>query len=230
MRKNVAILQSNYIPWKGYFDIIRRVDLFVFHDDLRYTKQDWRNRNRIKTPGGTKWLTIPCGSDQRRRICDVAPRDPDWQLHHWRSIVASYTKAPYFDHYKDFFEDFYTRRPWGNLSELNRHLIEHVCREWLQTTTPFDDSRNYGLTETRGARVLELLEKVGATDYLSGPRGKGYLEEAEFVKRGISLSWMDYSEYPEYEQLYPPFEHNVSIIDLLFSVGPDVKRFMLGAL
>ena len=150
-----------------------------------------------------------------------------WQLKHWAGIKASYARAPYFDLYAGFFEDFYTRHDWRNLSQLNRHLIEHICREWLDIETPFDDSRNYALAEKRGARVIELLEWVGATEYLSGPRGKGYLDELEFERHGIVLTWMNYEGYPEYDQLYPPFDHYVSVIDLLFTVGPAARRHML---
>jgi hypothetical protein len=226
MPKKVAILQSNYIPWKGYFDIINSVDLFVFHDDVQYTRQDWRNRNRIKTPGGTKWLTIPCGADETHLISDVALRDHGWQLEHWRRIVGSYRRAPYFDLYAGFLEDVYVGRLWDNLSELNQFLVEHICRAWLHIATPFDDSRNHRLTERKAARVMELLGKVDATEYVSGPAGKDYLEETEFARRGIALTWVTYSGYREYDQLYPPFEHNVSIIDLLVSTGPDASKYM----
>jgi len=224
--KTVALLQSNYLPWKGYFDIVGMADVFVFHDDLRYTEQDWRNRNRIKTSGGTKWLTVPCSPQEHRTIDEVTLRDHTWQRKHWRRIEASYRRAPFFDRYAAFFEDVYLKRRWENLSELNRYLIAHICREYLGIQTVFDDTRRYGLVERKAARVMELLERVGATEYLSGPAGKDYLDEREFERRGIALTWMDYAGYPEYEQLYPPFEHHVSIIDLLFSTGPDATRYM----
>ena len=105
--KKVAIVQSNYIPWKGYFDIIHDVDTFVFHDDLQYTKGDWRNRNRIKTPVGTRWLTIPVGTDEHRRICDVPLPGREWARKHWRRIAAAYAAAPFFPRYRNFFEALY---------------------------------------------------------------------------------------------------------------------------
>lgn len=227
MSKRVAILQSNYIPWKGYFDMINMVDVFIFHDDLQYTKNDWRNRNKIKTQNGLRWLTIPCGTDEKRHICDVEIRDGNWQKKHWNLIQESYSKAPYFEAYREFFEHFYLQKKWTNLSELNQYLIKHIACEILGNhKTVFEDSQKYHLTKTKGERVMELLQKVDATRYLSGPAAKDYLQESDFVRENIQLEWMDYSEYPEYDQLYPPFEHSVSIIDLIFHKGPDACSFL----
>jgi hypothetical protein len=225
----VAILQSNYIPWKGYFDIIGSVDLFVFHDDLQYTKGDWRNRNKIKTSKGTEWITVPCGTSERRLICEVELLNADWQKQHWNIIRTHYAKAAHFKRYAPFFEDVYLGRIWKNLSIMNQYMIKAISTEFLGITTQFDDSRAYGLKATKAARVIELLKKVGADAYLSGPAAKSYLQEPDFVAAGIDLEWMDYASYPEYSQLYPPFVHGVSIIDLLFNVGDDASSFMLHA-
>jgi hypothetical protein len=225
-RKAVAIVQSNYIPWKGYFDIINMVDLFIFHDDLQYTKQDWRNRNKIKTSCGTEWLSIPCGSDENRLICEVELWDKSWQRKHWHKITQYYQHAPYFELYKDFFEDFYLHNNWVNLSNLNQYLIKKISRLFLGINTEFDDSRRYNLKEKRAARMLELLKKVGVNEYLSGPAAKNYLDERQFEDAGIKLLWMDYNGYLEYDQLYPPFVHNVSIIDLLFNVGEKAYKYL----
>jgi len=224
--KKVAILQSNYIPWKGYFDIINMVDLFIFHDDLQYTKNDWRNRNRIKTHNGLKWLTIPCGASEKRLICQVEIEDDHWQKKHWALIKENYSKSPHFSEYRVFFEDFYLGRKWHNLSELNQHLVKSISRILGNTHTVFDDSRNYKVTRSKGERVIELLLQAGATEYLSGPSAKDYLDEEYFEKNNISLVWMDYSGYPEYTQRFPPFEHAVSILDLLFNEGENATRFM----
>lgn len=223
----VAILQSNYIPWKGYFDIIGQVDLFVFHDDLQYTKGDWRNRNKIKTPKGTEWITVPCGTSEHRRIYEVILPDPAWQRQHWNLIRTHYARAPYFKSYAPFFEDIYLGRTWTSLSDLNQHVIRAISSDILGLTTRFDDSRAYGLKQSKAARVLELLAKLHADTYLSGPAAKDYLCDADFLTAGIRLEWMDYSGYPEYPQLFPPFQHAVSIIDLIFNTGPDAPRFML---
>lgn len=223
----VAILQSNYIPWKGYFDIIAQVDRFIFHDDLQYTKGDWRNRNKIKSHSGVTWLTIPCGTDEKRLICDVVLVDPAWQKKHWDLLYRSYAKTPYFSYYRDFFEDIYLNNKWRNLSDMNQHIIKKISTEILGVDVVFDDSRHYHLQHKKGARVVELLHKVGATQYLSGPAAKDYLDPNEFIAAKIELKWMNYDHYPEYPQLFPPFCHYVTILDLLFNVGCDFKSYMM---
>ena len=223
----VAILQSNYIPWKGYFDIIGSVDLFIFHDDLQYTKGDWRNRNKIKTPVGTNWITIPCGTSERRLICDVELVNPDWQQKHWNLIRTHYVNAPHFKQYSPFFEEIYLGRTWTNLSDLNQYVIKAISTELLGMEVLFDDSRAYGLKTVKGDRVIELLKNVGATTYLSGLAAKSYLDKSAFAAQGIDLEWMNYADYSEYPQLYPPFEHAVSIIDLFFNVGINATSYML---
>ena len=225
--KTVAVLQSNYIPWKGYFDIIGRADCFIFHDDLQYTKNDWRNRNKIKTANGSTWLTVPCGKNEHRLICEVELKTHDWQAKHWRMIEKNYKKAPYFDLYRNFFEEFYLEKTWSNLSEMNHFLIKHIASKFLGVTTPLEDSRSYNLSGRKAGRLLELLHKAGATHYLSGPSAKSYIPEAEFLQEGIQVEWMDYSGYPEYPQFSPPFEHGVSIIDLLFHTGPEAGQYMI---
>jgi hypothetical protein len=223
----VGILQSNYIPWKGYFDIIGSVDLFIFHDDLQYTKGDWRNRNKIKTSRGAEWITVPCGASERRLICDVELSDASWQEQHWRLIKINYSKTPYFKLYAGFFEAFYLGQAWANLSDMNQAIIKSISSEILGIKTKFADSRVYELESSKGARVIELLKKVDATKYLSGPAAKSYLLESTFSDAGINLEWMNYGGYPEYPQLFPPFDHSVSIIDLLFNAGPEALSFML---
>lgn len=225
-RKKVAILQSNYIPWKGYFDIINMVDLFIFYEDIQYTKNDWRNRNKIKTHKGLEWLSIPCGPDIKRLVCEVELKSHEWQKKHWKTLIHNYQNAMYFNEYAPFFEGFYLNHVWQNLTEMNQYLIRKIAVEILHITTEFDDSRRYNLTEKKDKRVMELLMKAGATDYLSGPRAKDYLDPQDFDKEGINLAWMDYSGYPEYRQLYPPFVHEVSIIDLIFNEGPNARFYL----
>lgn len=224
--KRVAIIQSNYIPWKGYFDIINMVDLFIFHDDLKFTKQDWRNRNLIKTPEGLRWLTIPCGSSENRLINQVRLPDNKWGKKHWSIISEFYNKARYFDSYKPFFEDIYLNRKWETLSELNQYIIKKISSEILGSSTIFENSETFNLTLKKEHRIKELLIKCGAKTYLSGTSAKDYLSESFLSDFGVNLEWMDYSNYREYHQLSPPFNHNVSIIDLLFNEGPDAKSFM----
>lgn len=224
--KKVAILQSNYIPWKGYFDIINMVDLFIFHDDIQYTKGDWRNRNKIKAKNGLEWITIPCGTSEKRLINEVILTDNSWQLKHWRQIEKNYKEAKYFHEYCDFFKDIYLSRKWDNLSELNQFIIKTISIDLLSIKTKFESSEDYNLKNSKSERVLELLKKCGAKWYLSGPAAKSYLDIESFKLENIEISWMDYSNYPVYNQLYPPFEHGVSIIDLIFNEGPNAHKFL----
>lgn len=226
--KRVGIIQSCYIPWKGYFDIIRDVDLFVFHDDLQYTKGDWRNRNRIKTPHGECWLTIPVGTDEHRRICDVRLPDGAWAQQHWRRIEAAYHRAPHFATYRAYFEQMYLGRRWKWLSELNQTTTIGIARDLLGITTAFTDSIPYCLSQHKGERVLELLAKTGADLYVSGPAARAYITDEEFLRAGITPVWKDYAGYPEYPQLYPPFSHRVTILDLLFHTGPAAAWHIWG--
>ena len=227
--KRVAILQSNYIPWKGYFDLINSVDLFIFHDDLQYTKNDWRNRNKIKTMEGVRWVTIPSGTNEKRLIHEVTLCDSLWQKKHWNLIKNSYSKAPYWNEYKEFFENFYMDKEWTNLSILNQYLIKTITKNFLgNKNTQFDDSRKYNLKEKKEARVLELLEKVGASEYISGPAAKSYISEQNFIDKNINLTWFDYVGYKPYEQLGQGFVHDVSIIDVLFNCGPEALLYTRG--
>lgn len=225
--KRVVILQSNYLPWKGFFDLIRQADLLLFYDDTQYTKNDWRNRNLIKTPRGRDWITIPCGpSHLHRRIDEVQPVHSRWQRSHWDQLYQNYRRAPHFADYRPFFEDFYLRRTWTNLSELNQYLILNIAREFLGIRTPFMQASELGVGGAKEERLVGLLKKVGATSYLSGPTGKDFLRPGPFLDAGIQLEWMDYSAYRPYRQLYPPFIHEVSIVDLLFNEGNDAWQYL----
>ncbi len=224
----VAVIQSNYLPWTGYFDIIHDVDLFVFYDDIQYTKNDWRNRNRVKTPMGPSWITIPTGRDQRRRICDVELPAGSWGRRHWRTLVPNYRGTPFFSRYQRFLEDVYLSRRFTHLSELNQFLIRHIARDALGITTRFADSRDFDLRGDRTERLLDLLQRVGAKRYVSGPSARRYLDETALRAAGIDLVYKDYAGYPAYAQPFPPFVHEVTILDLLFCCGPDAPRQIWG--
>lgn len=222
----VAVLQSNYIPWKGYFDIIHDSDLFVFYDDVQYTKNDWRNRNKIKTHNDTNWLTIPVGGHLDELICEIQIKDRLWAKKHWKSIVQYYSKAPYFETYKDFFQFVYLDKEWDSLSELNQFLITSISSDFLGIKTEFRDSRQYRAKGEKVDRLLDLLQKAGADIYISGPSAKAYIDEKRFEDARIKLIYKNYSDYPEYPQFFPPFNHYVSIIDLLFHTGPDAPYYV----
>lgn len=224
--KKVVVLQSNYLPWKGYFDLISRADVFIFYDDVQFTKNDWRNRNKIKTPRGPEWISIPCGTNLRRLILEVEIEKPDWQKDHWNRICLNYEAAPFFEEYRPYFEAFFLGKAWKNLSELNQYLIKGISRDFLKLKTQFESSVDYHPEGVRLERLLDVLKKSGATEYFSGPSAKAYIDEQAFRDAGIKISWMDYGHYPEYLQRYPPFTHEVSIIDLLFNEGPESIRYI----
>lgn len=226
--KSVVVLQSNYIPWKGYFDLIHDADVFFFYDDVQYTKNDWRNRNRIKTSSGAQWLTIPVGAHIEALIHQVRLPDPTWQVKHWKTLRQNYQKSPYFKRYENFFEDVYLGSRWLTLSELNQSLIRKISTSFLGLKTEFRDSRELNLVGHKQDRLLDLLRQVGATRYISGPAARSYIEPAHFSSRHLELVWKDYSGYPEYPQRFAPFEHGVSILDLLFQVGPDAPWYIWG--
>ncbi len=223
--KKVAILQSNYIPWKGYFDLIAAVDEFIIYDDMQFTKNDWRNRNKIKTPNGLQWLSVPVGQDINRRIRDVVIPDRRWQKKHWRTLETNYRRAPHFKEISDWLAPFYLDVNYQSLSELNRSLIVCICNH-LGIKTKISNSWDYQLIEGKTERLSDLCKQTSATEYISGPTAKEYIEKKYFDDAGIKLSWFDYAGYPEYPQLFGEFVHNVSILDLLFNCGKDAPKFM----
>lgn len=223
--KKIAILQSNYISWKGYFDLINSVDEFIFYDEMQYTKNDWRNRNKIKSPKGLHWLTIPVRQfSLKQKINETEITDSNWANKHFQTIKQFYGKAPYFSAYEKYFEDLYLNCRFTLLSEINFYFISSLC-EVLNIKTKFSWSHDYGLVEGKTERLVDLVSKAGGTEYISGPAAQSYIEADLFEQANIKLSWMDYSQYPEYSQLYPPFEHGVSIIDLIINTGPEANSF-----
>lgn len=228
--KRVAIIQSNYIPWKGYFDVIHMVDEFILYDDMQYTKRDWRNRNMIKTPQGPQWLTIPVDVKGKyfQKINETKISDSTWSKQHWAAMVHNYAKAKYFDLYRERFEQIYKQAADEEyLSRINFRFISSIC-ELLGIRTAISWSMDYSLVEGKTERLIGLCKSAQASHYISGPSAKGYIDETLFQAAGIQLSYVDYAGYPEYPQLFPPFEHGVTILDLLFHVGPDAPYYIWG--
>jgi hypothetical protein len=228
--KRIAILQSSYIPWKGYFDIVSSVDELILYDDAQYTRRDWRNRNRIKTKDGTLWLTIPVRVKGRfnQPIRAVEVADPRWADGHWRSIRAHYTKARFFTELAPLLRRLYECAASELLlSRVNEIFLQAICG-LLVIQTRITRSMDYELHGDRTERLIGLCEQAGAGEYLSGPAARAYLDESRFTEKGIAVRWMDYSGYPEYHQLFsPPFIHEVSILDLLLNEGPQGARSYL---
>ena len=225
--KRIAVIQSSYIPWKGYFDIIDSVDEFVFLDDVQFTKRDWRSRNRIKTARGLAWLTIPVMTKGRySQTIDRTEIAEPWARKHWASIRSSYAKARYFDEIGPAIEDLYDKVADERLlGDVNRTLVAGLCAI-LGIGTRLSHSGDYRAEGTKTDRLVSLCRAAGATDYLSGPSAAAYIETDKFTAAGISVSYADYSGYLEYRQLHGPFEHGVTILDLLFNTGPDARSHM----
>lgn len=225
--KKIAILQSNYLPWKGYFDLIAKVDEFVIYDQMQYTKNDWRNRNKIKTNKGIEWLTIPVRVENlQQKINETQIFDVNWTKKHKASLQTNYSKAKCFNETKDFVFDLYDQvSQFKFLSEINYIFIKSIC-EYLQIDTKITLSTNYNLVEGKTERLVDLCLQLNASHYISGPSAKNYIDEELFINNNIQLEWIDYSNYKEYNQIFLPFEHRVSIIDLIFNLGEKSKEYL----
>jgi len=227
MSKKVAILQSNYIPWKGYFDLIASADEFIIYDDMQYTRRDWRNRNQIKTPQGIQWLTVPVQVKGKydQKIRETLIDGSDWPISHWKTLEQNYRRAPYFDEISLWLKPLYLANSYIHVSQLNRCLIEEVCH-YLGIKTIISNSWDFDLIDGKTERLADLCKQAGGTEYVSGPSAKHYVEEGIFVDMNIKLTWFDYAGYPEYPQLWGEFSHGVTILDLLFNCGKNSAHFM----
>jgi len=227
-----VVLQPSYIPWRGYFDQIRRADVFVFYDDVQYDVRGWRNRNRIKTERGPRWLSIPVLSKgtrlDRTPIRDIAICwDRDWARRHLSSLRHSYGGAPHFAQFAPELTPLYENRP-RMLAEFTIELSIRLAGILGVTDTRFLRSSEIDRPEARRTDdLLAILERVGATHYLTGPAARSYLDEESLSRRGIAVEYMAY-DYPLYPQLYPPFDPHVSVLDLLFMTGPAAAEYIWG--
>ncbi len=227
MTKKVAIVQSNYIPWKGYFDMIAAVDEFILYDDMQFTRRDWRNRNQIKTPQGLQWLTVPVQSKGKydQAIKDTEIDGKDWAAAHWKSFSLNYARAPHFKQIAQWLQPIYVEESFTHLSVLNRRLIEAIC-QYVGIKTRITNSMDYTLIDGKTERLADLAKQAGGSEYISGPAAKDYVDEQVFRDYNIKLTWFDYQGYSEYPQLWGAFSHNVSILDLLFNCGRDAYQYM----
>jgi hypothetical protein len=227
-----VILQPSYIPWRGYFHQIQKTDIFMFYDDVQYDDRGWRNRNRIKTAGGTKWLTIPVFS-QGVQLAGTPIKDIEiswdrpWAHKHWSTIQHAYRGAPFFERYRSLLERFFERRD-QRLADFVTDLTVALAAELGVTRTRFMRSSELVVHGTKTERLLALLAAVGANHYISGPSARDYIDEEKVRRAGVTLEYMSY-DYPEYEQLHPPYDPQVSILDLLFMKGPDAAAYIWGS-
>ena len=216
----VVVLQSNYIPWKGYFDLINDADVFCFYDEVQYTKNDWRNRNKIYSKNGLQWLTIPIPADAvKLKISEVALPPAKWMSDHYKAMALSYGRAPYFAQLKEVMDDIYFKTEFKTLSEFNHYTTQKIA-SYIGINTKFDNSANYTLKNDKLERLISLLVDLKATEYISGPAAKDYLagHEQLFNDKGIKLIYKTYSGYKPYKQLTEPFEPAVSILDLIANI------------
>jgi hypothetical protein len=227
MPKKVAILQPNYIPWKGYFDLINMVDEFVIFDEVQYTKKDWRNRNLIKTPQGLHWLTIPVTvKHQQQKIYEVNVANQQWREKHWRTLCINYAKTRYLTTYSPVFEELYLRTDTENLRDI---LVEFI--KTINTILGIDTKLTLSTaipqtTDNRLERIREILLHTQAELFINGPKAKSFMSGDAFAADGITIQWMNYEGYVPYGQVHPPFEHGVIILDLIFNQGPEAQRYM----
>ena len=221
-----VILQPNYIPWRGYFDLIHRSDIFVFLDDIQYTRRDWRNRNLVKSNNGLKWLSVPVISKgQRDQLIKDTKIDNSfsWSEKHWETLKHCYSKAKCFGEFKDVVEEIY-RRNWENLCELDIHFIEIISRV-LNIQTEFVRSSLLNVQGRKTEKLVGICRELGITTYISGPKGAGYIERSLFENNGIEMVYHKY-DYPEYPQSGEAFEPNVTILDLIFNCGKESPRYI----
>ena len=223
--KKVAVCQSNYIPWKGYFDMIAAVSHFIILDDVQYTKNDWRNRNIIKGPNGLQWLTIPTGKSISRSIKEVAVSSPKWRRQHWNALQSAYGRAPHFSEICGILEPLYFSSKCSELSVINQQFMQCIM-SYLGITTEVRDSCDFAPADDPSERLVNICREVGADVYLSGPAARRYLDVSKFSAAKVKVEWMDYTGYPEYVQMWGEFEHNVSILDLLFNCGRSSRSYL----
>ena len=229
MLKKVAILQSNYIPWKGYFDLIQSVNTFVIYDRVQFTKNDWRNRNKLIINGKANWITVPVlHKNLAQTIEETTVANPKWASKHWKTIEQAYSKARYFKIYAERLKETYIQLSTEtHLSKINMALIMLIC-DFLDIRTEIITDNRFDLPENRVDKLVTICKETGASTYVSGPAAKSYIDEERFHESGINLEWMDYSHYPQYDQISTEFDHFVSVLDLLFCYGPDFQGYIRG--
>ena len=223
----VVVLQPGYLPWLGFFDQMARCDTFVVYDDVGFDKNGWRNRNRVKTRDGVRWLTVPVllaehSAQPRIRDVRIDPRAP-WARKHLATIEQSYRQAPFFE---PLFGSLQTvlSQPYEYLVDLDLALIDALARR-LGLKTRLVRSSELGVEGERVERLVRICRRLGADRYLSGNAAQCYLDEERFREAGISVAWQNY-RHPEYPQLHGGFEPHLSVIDLMFNCGADSLRIL----
>jgi hypothetical protein len=223
----ICIIQSCYIPWKGFFDLISRCDEYVIYDSAQFVKRHWHNRNRIKTANGVEWLTIPVISKGRfEQPIDEVEIEKPWAEKHWRALELAYKRAPYFEQLGPEVNGWYERADKQPLlTEVNAIFLRGIAG-LLGLKTRIVSDAAYPAQGAKTERLLAICRAAGANRYLSGPSAKEYFDEAMFASKGVAVEWMNYAGYPEYPQLHGSFEHAVTALDLLFNAGPSAASYL----
>lgn len=220
----VAIHQPQYLPWLGYLDKIDRADVFVILDTVQFKKNEWQNRNRIRTAQGCQWVTVPVLHRFGQPINEVRINpSADWAAKHVRTIEMHYARAP---HREPFLEGLRAicRRPWERLSELNVAVLTWLL-EAYGITTPLRMASEMKLRDEPTDRLIDICRAVGGTGYLAGAGAAGYMDMPRFEASGIGLEVQDF-HHPVYPQCYEPFMPGMAAIDLLFACGGEALRIL----
>jgi hypothetical protein len=223
----IAISQSNYIPWRGYFDAIAGVDCFVLYDEMQYTKRDWRNRNKILSNQKELWLSIPVEVKGKyfQKIKDTKTLDRKWIHAHLQSIKHAYSKSACALEVMPFIEDLYHTCHFDFLSDINLHFLKGIMG-YLEIDTRLESSSNFQLPEGKTEKLIHICKKLGASAYYTGPAAKSYMDEYQFIDNQIELNYWDNNNYPSYKQGNQGFVNFLSIIDTLFHTGKDTSKYM----
>lgn len=208
--------------------MIASVDEFILFDEMQYTRRDWRNRNQIKTPQGLLWLTVPVQVKGKylQKISETEIDGIEWAHKHWLSLERSYKRARHFAEIASWLEPLYVSKTYTHLSDLNVTLLKAVC-QYLDISTKITSCLEYDIIEGKTERLLGLCQQAGATEYISGPAARDYMDPQLFATANIQLSWFNYQGYEPYPQLWGDFVHGVSVVDTLFNCGPESKRYVM---
>lgn len=227
--RTVGIIQPNYLPWRGYFDFIHEVDVFLFLDDVQYTPRDWRSRNRVRLPDGScRWITVPVQGGRDQLIKDVRIDGTQaWQRKHLETLRHCYGKAPHFATYFQRLEQLLLEGPCERLCDLDVALTRAIAG-WLGIETPLRLASEFATDGVKDQKLLALVQAVGGDDYLSGPAAQDYIEPSLWAEAGVALRYKDYAGYPDYAQMADSFEGAVSVVDLLFMQGPAAPDYIWG--
>lgn len=225
----VVVTQSNYLPWKGFFDLIRHADRLILLDNVQFTRRDWRSRNRIKTPQGVRWLSVPvnCPDGRSTSISEALIAESRWAEEHRLALTLSYRRSPHFDDIMSIIDPILLEPP-PRLSQLNEALIREIV-QFMEIPTEISVVRGPVVPDDPSDRIAKLVAGAGGSEYLTGPAARSYLDGACFKRRGIAVRYFAYPTYPEYEQLWPPFRHDVTCLDALFHLGRDWVRSLEGS-